>query len=84
MTDKKLIKEVLKALVEQGWRVEEGTKHHMAYSPDKTVSPVTVPATPSDRRGFENLVHQLRRGGFVWPWNAQAKKQFRQIKRRED
>jgi hypothetical protein len=76
VTDKKLTKEVEDALIEQGWRIEQRGGHKIAYSPDGTTRPIPISTSPSDRRAFENLVHQLKRGGFIWPWNAEARRNF--------
>lgn len=60
------MKALIEALVAQGWRVEQGRKHLMAYPPNKEASPVTLSATPSDHRAFANMVSLLRQRGFEW------------------
>lgn len=62
---KKEIKEMIKELEAQGWRVEKKTKHYQAFSPDGQ-GIVTFSATPSDHRSAANTVSRLRRYGFKW------------------
>lgn len=57
------IKKIVKALKAQGWRIEQGSKHLIAYPPDKTKRPITIPGSPGDVRSQRNLVAQLRRAG---------------------
>lgn len=64
----KELKRIRKALVQQGWRIERRGSHDVAYPPDRSKRQVTLPDTPSDHRWYQNLVHQLRQSGFVWPW----------------
>lgn len=59
---------ILKALKEQGWRVERTKKnHYMAYPPDKRLGPVDLGSTPSDRRSMLNALSLLKKRGFRWP-----------------
>lgn len=61
------LKQIRRALIEQGWRlVVTGKGHTMAYPPDKTKPGVLLPSTPGGGRWLPNLVAQLRRSGFVW------------------
>jgi len=46
-----------------GWRVEDRTKHLMAFPADKAHGPITIPLTPSDRRSILNTRAALRRAG---------------------
>ena len=64
MADKEIVK-LIKELERQGWRVERGSKHFIAYSPDTSVRPITIPGTPSDHRSLKNLRAELRRGGAI-------------------
>lgn len=60
---------IRKALLAQGWRLDDRKGGHtMAYPPDKTKPAVVLPGTPSGSRWRENLIAQLRRSGFIWPW----------------
>lgn len=61
---KKEIKEIIREATQQGWRVERGGKHYRAYPPSMESPPQTIPITPSDYRGYKNLLAQLRRGGM--------------------
>lgn len=64
MVASKEIRELVRELESQGWRVEATRKHLRAYPP--TGSPVTLPSTPSDHRAFANTIALLRARGFVW------------------
>ena len=59
------IKNLIRALESQGWRVEKTRSgHYMAYSPNgKDI--VTIPGTPSDHRSMRNTLAALRRAGFT-------------------
>lgn len=62
------IKTIRKALLAQGWRIEnKGRGHDMAYPPDRNKSAVTLPGTPGGGRWMPNLIADLRRSGFIWP-----------------
>ena len=61
------LKAVLKAAVEQGWRVQETKKGWMLQSPDPAQGAVAVHKTPSDVRAIHKTIAQLRRRGFRWP-----------------
>lgn len=62
------IKQIRKALIAQGWRIEARKGgHDMAFPPDKSKSAVALPGTPGGGRWMQNLIAQLRRSGFVWP-----------------
>lgn len=57
-------RKLVKALQEQGWRVEPTKKgHFLAYAPDG-VGLVTIPGTPSDSRSLRNTISDLRKHGF--------------------
>lgn len=60
------IDRIRKALIAQGWRLDDSGKHTKAYAPDGQTL-VTMPKTPSDPRAIKNLIAQLRKGGFIWP-----------------
>lgn len=63
------LKKIRKALIEQGWRLDDRKGGHtMAYPPDRTKVAVLMPGTPSGDRWLPNLIAQLRRSGFIWPW----------------
>lgn len=59
----KEVKEIAAKLREQGWRIEEGAKHSMAYPPDPSKRPVGLPGTPGRGRWKQNLIADLRRSG---------------------
>ncbi|MGH8867120.1 MAG: hypothetical protein ACRDYU_03880 [Actinomycetes bacterium] len=62
------IDKIRKALVDQGWRIQDRKGGHaMAYPPDKSKPAVTLPGSPSGSRWMPNLIALLRRSGFVWP-----------------
>jgi predicted RNA binding protein YcfA (HicA-like mRNA interferase family) len=57
-------REIAKKLEAQGWRVDYHRKGHaIAYPPDRSKRPVTIPGTPSDHRWKKNLIAELRRAG---------------------
>ena len=61
----KEIRELVRELERQGWRVAQTKGGHLrAYPP--AGSPVIMPSTPSDRRALANAVSLLRQRGFVW------------------
>jgi hypothetical protein len=59
----KEVREIVAKLIEQGWRIEEGTKHGKAYPPDPSQPAVILPGTPGGGRWKQNLISQLRRSG---------------------
>lgn len=63
----KEIKKIIKEAERQGWRVEMRSKHYMAFPPDKSHGPVTLPVSPSDHRAVKNVLSEMRRRGFQWP-----------------
>ena len=66
MTPKKDLKKILQEAKRQGWRVvllESG--HYRLYAPDGEHI-VDASGTPSDRRGLDNMLAQMRRYGFKW------------------
>jgi hypothetical protein len=71
----KEITAIRRALIEQGWRIEsKGKGYDRAVPPVKDLPAVSLPKTPGEGRAIANLIAQLRRSGFIWPWNAGAKK----------
>lgn len=61
----KEITKLVKALEQQGWRVElRGSGHYMAFPPDKARHPVVFASTPSDHRALRNILARLRREGY--------------------
>lgn len=58
------LKEILRALRDQGWRVDDVGRRYKAYPPDTHLPMVIIPKTPSGNRWKENLLAQLRRSGF--------------------
>lgn len=60
----KELREILDALVDQGWRVEDVGRRYKAFPPDKSLPMVTIAKTPSGGRWKANLLAQLRRSGF--------------------
>lgn len=57
------VRDLLKKLEAQGWRIVAGGKHIKAFPPDTTRPMVTIPTTPSDHRSLRNTIAQLRRSG---------------------
>lgn len=57
------IKRLLGRLREQGWGIEQGTRHVVVVPRDKTKRKVTISGTPSDYRAYQNTIAELRRSG---------------------
>jgi len=63
------MKDIEKAAQEQGWRVERTRSGHPKFlHPDPRQGIVIGSGTPGDRRSINNLLAQLKRRGFIWPW----------------
>lgn len=58
----------LRAAEQQGWEVRPKKKGFMLVPADKTKNMVMVHRTPSDNRALNNILAEMRRSGFVWPW----------------
>lgn len=57
-------KEIVQALLKQGWRIRQGRAcHYVAYPPDRRFPPVAFSATPSDNRGIRNNLALLKKYG---------------------
>lgn len=52
--------------LQQGWRISTTNNNHLKWQPP-VGQPIFGPSTPSDRRGIENLIHQLKRAGLRFP-----------------
>ncbi|HEY8342498.1 MAG TPA: hypothetical protein VIK75_05795 [Calditerricola sp.] len=63
----KEVRDLVRALRRQGFRVEEGRKHLKVYPPVPGAKPYPLPKTPSDRRWLKNAISHLRKYGFEWP-----------------
>jgi hypothetical protein len=63
----KQLRAFITAAEAQGWRVERRSKHYLFFPPDRTMSPVMIPSTPSSRRTPMNKLAELRRAGLIWP-----------------
>jgi predicted RNA binding protein YcfA (HicA-like mRNA interferase family) len=61
----KEIRELVRQLEKQGWRVVTTRGGHLRALPPQG-SAVVLPGTPSDRRAFGNAIALLRARGFVW------------------
>jgi predicted RNA binding protein YcfA (HicA-like mRNA interferase family) len=63
------LKDIEQAARQQGWRVDRTKKGHPRFTPpDPTKQIVIGSGTPSDHRSLQNMLSQLRRQGFIWPW----------------
>ncbi len=63
------IRKIEKAAREQGWRVERTKKGHWRFiPPDPNKKIVLGSGTPGDQRAIRNLLANLKREGFIWPW----------------
>ena len=69
------IERIKRAAREQGWRVESTTKGHpVFYPPDPGRSPIVGSGTAGDQASIRNLVAQMRRAGFQWPWTGKQRR----------
>lgn len=65
MAELKEMKGIIKAALEQGFRVEQGTRmHYKFFSPDKSAEMVVTSFTPGDRRALKNIQAKLKRAGL--------------------
>ena len=63
------IRKIEKAAREQGWGVWKTKKGHRKFvPPDQTKQVVIGYGTPGDQRAIKNLLANLKRQGFTWPW----------------
>jgi hypothetical protein len=56
-------REIARKLEAEGWRVDYGRRHAMAYPPDRSKRAIPIPNSPSDHRWRKNLIAMLRRAG---------------------
>jgi hypothetical protein len=59
-------RDIRRAALEQGWRVEERKAADIWFSPDGATI-VTWHRTPSDVRALRNFLARMRHGGLRWP-----------------
>ena len=64
--DRKTIRELREAAIQQGWRVEETKKGLMFIPADKSKPQVLLHHTAKGGRSDENAIAQLRRSGLIW------------------
>jgi len=62
-----MMKALVKAAEQQGWRVERTAKGCMFRPADRSLPQVLAHFTLSDHRGMLNLVAALRRSGLQLP-----------------
>ena len=63
------LRKIVKAAKEQGWEVGKTKKGHWEFvPPDATKQIVIGSGTPGDQRAIKNLLAELKRQGFIWPW----------------
>ncbi len=63
------LRDIEQAAREQGFIVTRTTKGHPKFiPPDRAKQIVIGSGTPSDYRSLANLIAELRRQGFIWPW----------------
>lgn len=61
---KKEVKELLKQVEQQNWRLDNRGDRTICFSPDGETT-VTIHHTPSDHRWKKNAYRDLRKGGFI-------------------
>ena len=59
----KEIREIIRQLERQGWEIVYRKGHPLAKSPDGSTI-VSLPTTPGEGRWKQNLISDLRKGGF--------------------
>lgn len=68
---KREMKDLVKALIEAGWRVEDTKDGWVVKHPTETDSrlypPIHLHKTTSDHRAWRNARSLLRKQGFDWP-----------------
>ena len=63
------LREIERAARAQGFTVGRTNRGHLKFTPaDPTKQIVIASGTPSDHRALKNLIAELRRQGFKWPW----------------
>ena len=67
------------AIRDQGWEIEETKSGFFAVPP--TGDRIAWHNSPSDRRSDDNTMSEMRRHGFVWPWDKAAKARRRREQR---
>lgn len=62
-------KDIIEAALEQGWCWRQaGTSHLRLTPPIKSGIPVGVSGSPSDVHYRRQIIRQMRKSGFIWPW----------------
>lgn len=64
---RKEIRELIKALIAQGFTVSPTRNGHYTVRDRNGGYVTTISGTPSDYRATKNAIARLRRAGFVWP-----------------
>lgn len=63
-------KDIIDAAIAQGWRTRRAGSHLRLIPPNGV--PVGVSGTPSDVNYRRQMVRQMRKSGFIWPWPPQG------------
>lgn len=62
-------RDIIEAALEQGWTWRYAGKSHLRLTPPtKDGTPVGISGTPSDTNYRRQIVRQMRKNGFIWPW----------------
>ena len=80
MAEKYDRKQLRKGIKDQGWSVKKTRDGFQAVPPDPTKGSVSWHDTPSDWRADMNAMAEMKRRGFIWPYERKA---FRAQQRRE-
>lgn len=59
---------LLRALREQGWTVEQTSQGHWCATPPDPDEQIVHFSDSEDPHAFRNIIAELRRKGFKWPW----------------
>lgn len=68
-------KELIRELRSQGWEVEKGNSgHYKCTPPNPKMDIVYMSTTSSDFRAMRNNISQLKKSGFVSPWEPDSRR----------
>lgn len=70
------IRSLRKSLNEQGWDVDQTSQGHWKATPPDPENAVVHFSDSDDPHAFRNIIAELRRKGFKWPWKKPKVKAF--------
>jgi hypothetical protein len=72
-------KQLRKAIRKQGWGLNDTKDGFVAIAPNG--DRVQWHNTPSDVRSDKNAMAEMRRRGFIWPWDPKRQKSIQRKKK---